>query len=149
MTTLTEFSALFGTLARQLRVLDLDEATILDYHRALRGYPLDALRMAQQAFAVESGRKWLPTSAEWAGRASACQLEALRQTLPPAREVLWSHECGDCWDTGWVQGLTCAGAEHGPCGRRRRHGAHAYVLACPCRPTNRTWRRHQQIGRSA
>ena len=147
--TRTEFGAVFARMARQYRVTDLDEQTVLDYYDALSGYPLDALRMAQEAFATDPGRRWLPTTGEWAERASACQREAfLHEQAPAAREVPWSDECSDCRDTGWVQDLTCDGREQGPCGSQRRHAPHDYVRICPCRPSNRTWRRHVQLGRA-
>ena len=35
------------------------------------------------------------------------------------------------------------------CGRRNAHTPHAYTIACPCRPTNATYRRHLSFGTGA
>jgi post-segregation antitoxin (ccd killing protein) len=143
--TLTEFSKLFGTLARQLRA-DVDTETCRDYHAALKDLPLDAVRMAQEALSRETGRKWLPTAPEWRTEALKARSEAIRATLAPDRSEPWRYECAACLDTCWEQGLGCDGTAHCPCGRRRPHAANAFTKRCTCYPGNRTWQRHQQLG---
>jgi hypothetical protein len=113
--TAREFGLVFAKLAMQLRATDVDEATIRSYYEPLADLPLEAVRMAQEAFSREPGRKWFPTSAEWRERASQAQDGLLRKALPPARSQPWRVECEDCEDTGWVFGLTCdGGAEQWP-----------------------------------
>lgn len=143
--TLTEFSKLFGTLARQLRA-DVDTDTGRDYYLALKDLALEHVRMAQESFAVEPGRKWLPTAPEWRERAMVARHEAFRATVPAGRAEPWHHECSACLDTCWEQGLQCDGSAHCPCGRRRPHAANAFTKRCTCYPGNRTWQRHQQLG---
>ena len=144
-TGLGEFSVLFAKLALQLRA-EIDEATTRAYHDVLRGYPLDAVSRAAQAFATERGRKWLPTTGEWTEAILSAQAAVVRDALTSAREQPWVHECERCEDTGWVLGLACDGGDR--CGRIRRHAAHSYTRPCPCRTTNRTYLRHLQAGRS-
>lgn len=107
--TLREFGVVFGKLAMQLRAMDADEATIRSYFEPLADLPLDAVRMAQEAFAREAGRQWLPTSAEWRERALEAQQALLRKALPSGREEPWHLECESCEDTGCVFGLECDG----------------------------------------
>lgn len=76
-------------------------------------------------------------------------VDALRAVLPPpeGREAGWTDECGACQDTGW-EIRQCHGGERAFCGRRTRHAAHTYAETCSCRPTNRTFQRHQEAQRS-
>lgn len=107
--TLGEFSVIFGKLALQLRATDVDEPMIRSYFEPLSDLPLESVRMAQEAFSRESGRKWFPTTAEWRERAQMADTEALRKALPPARTEPWKDECKDCSDTGFIHALTCDG----------------------------------------
>lgn len=140
------FGIAFAKLAVQLRFADADEVTIRAYYEALRDLPLPAIQDSGVRFAREAGRKYFPTSAEWHEAASTLAVQHLRETLPPARAQGWQVECAACDDTGWMP-FACPG--DASCGRERRHAAHSYVRVCPCRPTNRTWERHQRFGSGA
>lgn len=107
--TTREFGVVFAKLAMQLRATDVDEATIRSYFEALSDLPLEAVRMAQEAFSREPGRKWLPTSAEWRERALGASQAQLRKALPSGRTEPWRVECESCEDTGWIFGLECDG----------------------------------------
>lgn len=63
----------------------------------------------------------------------------------------YAHECDVCDDSGWkpiwcgireaMPGvLQLRGAQFGFCGEGREHYPHEFAVACPCRPTNRTYR---------
>lgn len=145
--TLGEFSVIFGKLALQLRATEVDEPMIRSYFEPLSDLPLEAVRMAQEAFSRESGRKWFPTTAEWRERAQRADTEALRKALPPARTEPWKDECKDCHDTGWVESLSCDGTT-GQCGRRKLHLSHSYTFACPCRATNHSYQRSYRLGKA-
>lgn len=141
-----EFGAVFAVLAMQLRWTDADEMAVRSYYEALQSVSLEALKASAQQFAQEAGRRFFPTSAEWFEAAQHVTTEALRKALPPAREEPWRFDDEACFDTGWKP-YECPGDER--CGRRSRHVAHAYVRACPCRPTNKTFQRHQRFGSGA
>lgn len=75
---------------------------------------------------------------------NAPTVEALQAAIgDTTREDGWRDECGACQDTGWEL-HECHGGERGFCGRRQNHAAHSYVEVCTCRPTNRTYQRHQE-----
>lgn len=144
----TEFLAIFSRLCVGLREQQDDSGiTQQVYWEALRDLPLAALETGAAALMKQSGRRFFPTTAEWRTAAETAQYAELRQALKPARDEPWQHECHECEDTGWVRGLTCPG--DATCGRPRKHAAHDYTQACPCRLTNRTWRRHQLMGGGA
>jgi hypothetical protein len=140
-----EFGKVFAILATQLRWTDADEMAVRSYYEALRGESLEAIKAAAQKFAQEAGRRFFPTTAEWAEASRHVTTESLRKALPPAREEPWSHECRDCEDTGFRH-YKCNGTF---CGRKFKHVPHDYVEVCSCRPTNATWRRHNQFGAGA
>lgn len=172
-----EFGIIFAKLAMQLGVRDADIATIKSYYEALGHLPQDAIRATAADWAQVPGQKWFPTTGEWLGKVQAHQHDRLRAAVKPARDEPWRHECEQCEDTGWVIGLTCdGGLEQWPeqaepnttfktpwrwkpqaratetprpasCDRTRPHGPHTYTVTCSCRPTNRTWRRHQAFGK--
>jgi hypothetical protein len=144
--SLQVFSAVFSLLAVQLRATDTDEATIRGYFLALKDVPLEAVSVSAQTFAKEPGRRFFPTTAEWFQVAQQASVDALRKALPPARDEPWHFACDLCEDTGW-EPYGCPG--DATCGRKFRHAAHHYVRACPCRPVNQTWQRHQRFGRGA
>lgn len=142
------FMALFNRLCVALREpQDGTGVTQGVYWDALRDVPLTALEGGATRLMREPGRKWFPTVAEWRTQADLAREEVLRQAVRPTRDAErdpWRHECLDCEDTGWVRGLTCDGGA--TCGRTRAHMPHDYTLACPCRPTNRTYLRHHAFG---
>jgi len=146
--TLTEFGKVFGALAIQLRA-ESDPTAAAAYFDVLSELPLEAVRVAAVAFARESERRWFPTTAEWHQEAANAAREALlRETLTASRVEPWHHECETCEDTGWVLGVTCSGEPAGACGQPRLHAAHDWTRPCVCRPTNKTWQRHQSFGQS-
>lgn len=77
-------------------------------------------------------------------------------TIPVPRE--WSYYCDVCSDTG-MRSFWCGDSPSkrqpwltvGRCGRRKAHGEHEWVEACPCAPTNpdviRKQLRAQQVTR--
>lgn len=142
--TQREFGTIFAKLAMQLRATDVDEATIRSYFEALGGYPLEAVRMAAEAFSREPGRKWFPTSGEWSEGIQRAAAANLREAVSHRAEP-WHLECERCEDTGWAIGMSCPGDS--TCGRRNTHAAHTFTRACYCRPTNRTYQRHVSFGK--
>lgn len=139
---LAQFGTVFSVLAVQLR-FDHDEVIMRSYYKALGDLPLDALEASAHQFAIETGRKFFPTTAEWATAARIWRLEQQQAALHAEREQPWRIECEACQDVGWVT-HQCPGDS--TCGRFTQHYAHDYVTRCPCRPTNRTYQRHHQAG---
>lgn len=144
-----EFGMVFAKLAMQLRCTDADVVTIKSYYEALLDCPLDAITEAARGFAIELGRRWMPSTAEWHAAARAAQDEALRKTAPAnVLEII----CTACYDTGWVMApgahqMECPGNE--TCGRTRKHAPHTYTKACFCRATNPNYLRFQKFGRGS
>ena len=141
-----EFSTVFALLAIQLRLTDADELTIRSYYEALKVVPLEAVKVSATAFAREAGRKFFPTSAEWYAAAGQYHQEMLRKALQDPQRGPWRCDCGACEDTGWEL-FDCPG--DASCGRKQVHARHTYVRVCTCRPTNRTWMRHNRFGAGA
>jgi hypothetical protein len=153
MTTLTkvdvkaEFLKVFNRLAVALRAQDVDAAMQRVYYEALQDLPPETVKAGAEALAKEPGRKWFPTTGEWRQAAEVALTAQLRQAIPAARRDPWTHECDPCEDTGWVLDLTCPGSQGTvTCGRVKPHAAHTYTQPCLCRPTNRTYQRHQRVG---
>ena len=140
-----EFLQVFNRLCVALRETQ-DETGITQgvYFDALRDLSLEALQAGADGLAKQGGRKFFPTTAEWRQEAERAAVAALRKALPSARYEPWHHDCNACEDTGWVLGLECDGSDR--CGRRKIHAPHSYTEPCPCRATNRTYQRHQQVG---
>jgi hypothetical protein len=138
-----EFGKVFARLTIQLQWRDADVASADSYYDALKNYSFETIDASARRLAQESGRKFFPTTAEWAAVADAVQLEALRQAVKPARDEPWHFDCETCTDTGWKH-HDCDGSEQ--CGRRKKHAPHVYVTPCPCREMNRTYQRHQKFG---
>lgn len=134
------FGRIFAKLAMQLRWADADEASARSYYEVLAGFSESALAHSAARLSLEPGRQFFPTTAEWAAQARIEDARVLRQALPAAREEPWRYECEACEDTGWER-FACSGQHD--CGKRKTHPAHEYVRSCPCRPTNRTYQRHQ------
>jgi hypothetical protein len=145
--TMTErdFGMVFSKLAIQLRWVDADVASVKSYYEALKEFALPVMETTARAFATEAGRKFFPTTAEWYEAATAARARQFRDALE-ARPEPWHLECERCEDTGWAP-HTCDGSN--VCGRSTTHAAHPYVSVCPCRPTNRTFLRHQMSGSGA
>lgn len=139
------FANVFGVLAIQLRATDVDEATVRAYYHALSDLTLESIQASAVAFSREPGRRFFPTTAEWRDAANTARLTVFREHLLSHREEPWRLECERCEDTGWTI-HDCAGDTF--CGRQKAHYAHTFARPCACRPTNRTWQRHQTIGRS-
>lgn len=144
--TLKDFSKVFGVLATQLRATDSDEATVRAYYEALKDQPLGELQCAAVALAKEPGRRFFPTTAEWLDAAMAARSRVFREHLLSAREEPWRLDCDNCEDTGWAIS-SCEGDTF--CGRTKKHAPHDFAKPCPCRPTNRTYQRHNTVGRGA
>lgn len=140
-----QFGLLFAKLAIQLRWTDADTASVQSYYEALKDFPLAVLERTARAFATEHGRKWFPTTAEWHEAAQEVQMAALRKAVQPARDEPWHYDDPACQDTGWCS-HECDGTQ---CGRQFPHAPHSYVTLCLCRPTNRTYTRHQRFGSGA
>lgn len=147
-----EFGTIFAILGMQLRWTDADEMTIRSYYEALKDLPIEAVKASATDIARhgvtdertgERRRGFFPTSAQWFDAASHTVTESLRKALPAARTEPWKSECTHCEDTGF-EPHECPGDV--TCGRTFAHVAHRYVRLCPCRPTNRTWLRHQKFG---
>lgn len=139
-----EFVPVFNRLVVALREpADDSGATLEIYWDVLKDLPLAAIEAGAMALMRERGRRFFPTTAEWRQAAETAQMQLLREAVKPARDAAWQHDCTACEDTGW-QYHDCD--ERQPCGRNFKHAAHRYVSICPCRPTNRTWARHQHFG---
>lgn len=135
--TLAEFTPICTRLARQLRA-DVSADDVRDYVSALAEFDREDVATAAQSLAVEPGRRFFPSTAQWAERAKKAQRERLL-TSASTREP-WRVECDACEDTGWRR-HECDGTMRF-CGRRQPHAAHEWVERCPCRPSNRTFQRH-------
>jgi hypothetical protein len=143
-----EFGMVFTKLAMQLRATDTDIVTIKSYYEAMRDCPLDTVQASAQGFAREAGRKWFPTTGEWHEAAQAVLTAQLKEAIKPARDEPWHFDCETCLDTGWMYGpngvpLMCP---ERPCGDSKEHSPHTWTKACPCRPMNPTYQRHQKFG---
>lgn len=143
-----EFLAVFNRLCVALRETQDDSGVTQQvYFDALSDLPLAALESGANALMRQQGRRFFPTTAEWRTEAEKAAYADLKRAVSGGRDEPWRHECQDCEDSGWVRGLTCPG--DATCGRTRKHAAHDYTQACPCRPTNRTFRRHLAFGGGA
>lgn len=143
---LNDFANVFGVLALQLRAGDTDEATVRAYYEALKEFQLESIQRSAANLATEQDRRFFPTTAEWASAAQVARTQLLRANLLTAREQPWQFECLACEDTGWTL-HQCEGDEI--CGRRHLHLAHSFAKPCFCRPTNATYQRHHQVGRTS
>jgi hypothetical protein len=144
-----EFLTIFNRLCVALREPQDDTGITQGvYWDALHDLSLVSLQTAADALSKQGRRKFFPTTAEWRAEAERAQTVELRQAVSVGpRTEPWKHECYDCEDTGWIVGMTCDGGS--ACGRKTRHLAHDYTMPCPCRPTNRTFRRHLAFGGGA
>lgn len=146
--TREEFLQVFNRLCVALREpADDTGITQETYYTALSDLSLTALQAGSAALMMERGRKFFPTTAEWRTAAIDAIRAQSRVALPAGRTEPWRHDCEQCEDTGWVQGLGCNGTNQ--CGREKQHLPHSYTRPCLCRATNRTYQRHQQNGRVA
>lgn len=145
-----EFLQVLNRLAIALRAQDVDAATKVIYFETLEDLAPEFLARAATSFALEPGRKWLPTTGEWRERAEAIRREDERRTYQrETRTEPWRDECSDCRDTGWLYDLECSGKGEcgmGSCLRTSRRGPglgpHTYATPCGCRDHNRTYQRH-------
>lgn len=142
-----EFAALFNRLLVALREPADDTGVTLGvYFDALKDLPIRALEDGAAALMKEPGRRFFPTTAEWRTAAEKASVAHLREAVQAPREEPWHHECAACEDTGWER-FECTGDRF--CGRSEKHAPHDFVRVCSCRPTNRTWQRHQHFGGGA
>lgn len=149
-----EFGNVFATLAIQLRWMDADVVAVKSYYEALKDLPLEAVQasaaeIARTGYLDEKGEhrtRFFPTSADWRTVAQKATVDVFRKALPAVRDEPWRVECEACDDTGWEL-FECTGDAF--CGRQKTHAAHTFVRVCPCRPTNRTYQRHQKFGAGA
>ncbi len=145
--TKAEFLPIYNRLTVALRDGGDDSGVTQGiYFEVLRTIPLQSVQDAAGAFARESGRKFMPTTAEWHGEASRAATADVRKRLTSGRDEPWHCSCNKCDDTGWEY-LDCAGDAN--CGRVKAHAPHAFVRVCPCRPTNQTYQRHAKFGAGA
>jgi hypothetical protein len=141
-----EFGEVFVKLAKQLRCHDADLVSILSYYEPLKRYSLATMKASASRLALEPGRKFMPTTGEWADIANLVDREKLQAAIPPPRDEPWKPECMACDDVGSV--FHECGGDRGICGRKLPHYAHPYVSECGCRATNRTYQRHHQQARA-
>lgn len=142
------FLQVFNRLAIALREKDTDAATVQVYFDSLFDLPLESLEESAAQLMRDSGRKWFPTTAEWREVAEKCTRIVLRKALPAPDRPEWRFDCLACYDTGWEY-FSCDGSDGdalSACARQMQHYAHDFVKICPCRPTNRTWLRHNSFG---
>lgn len=143
-----EFLAVFNRLCVALRETQDDSGiTQSVYWDALKDLPIEALDAGAVALSREAGRRFFPTTAEWRTAAERAATDTLRKALHAPREEPWHHECRECEDSGWLTAMSCPGDS--TCGRRKAHRPHEYTQACPCRLTNRTYRRNIMHGGGA
>jgi len=140
--TRVNFGPVFQRLARQLGKTITEPAIVEDYFEALKDLPLEAVTEA--ADTLSKSATWFPKTSEWREAAALVHRKLLQRAVHEPRGEPWRHDCHDCEDTGWVQGLECPGDV--TCGRPRPHAPHSYTRACPCRATNRTYLRHHHVG---
>ena len=148
--TEADFLKVYNRLCVALREQQDDSGmTQRIYFDALKDLSVEALQFGATALQRETGRRFFPTTAEWRDAARPFQAsQRIALALPAGREQPWREECHHCGDTGWVEGLSCGG-QMGTCGRAKAHLPHTYTEPCACRPTNRTYQRHQTVGRGA
>lgn len=138
------FLKLFNRLCVAFRETpDETGATPHVYFSVLSDLPLTALAKAADVLMRDTQRRFFPRAPEWREVAETIQREEFRLAVQPAREEPWRLDCGVCEDTGW-EFFECPGNE--TCGRSREHAAHHYVRPCTCRPSNRTYQRHNTFG---
>jgi len=148
VSTEADFLAVFNRLCVALRETQDDTGITQGvYWDALHDLPLAALETGANVLMRQQGRRFFPTTAEWRSEAEKAAYAELKKAVSGGRDEPWKHECQDCEDSGWVRGLTCDGGT--TCGRKNKHMPHDYTLACPCRQTNRTYRRHHAFGGGA
>ena len=146
-----EFGTVFAKLAMQLRAMEVDVATIKSYYEVLADCPLESIQASARDFATETGRKWLPTTAEWHSAAQAASERAFRRNVEAAAPIdVTQILCSACYDTGWVLAvgavpMECPGNQ--TCGRRGPHRAHTYTKVCFCRDTNANYQRWVHKGK--
>lgn len=124
-------------LAVRLPADDISGEMLNVYFDGLMAFPLDAVKDAAKELA---SAEWFPKLGEWQSVASKARNGRLIAAALPDPGRGWSSECGTCDDTGWEE-LQCDGTTFRPCGRSREHLPHDYVIACACRPTNKTYQR--------
>lgn len=135
--TFQEFAPIYLALSRSLQHTKADPEEITAYFHVLETFETPHVGRAALALARDGGRRFFPTTSEWAEKAAAAAADTRSHELAEPRT--WKTECERCDDTGWAR-EECPGTEI--CGRRHGHQPHAVVRACPCRLTNRTYRRH-------
>jgi hypothetical protein len=99
----------------------------------LRGY-VDQVRARTVAITPEPDRGVdLPAPVELGTLPTGTVLKAKRE---------WRYYCEDCSDSGW-RSCWCGDLKHaapwmerGHCGRHGEHGAHEFVVPCPCASSN-------------
>lgn len=145
-----DFLRVFNRLAVALREpIDASGVKAEIYREFLSDLSIHALVAGANKLARETGRKFFPTTAEWRAAAVDTQRKQLQAAVGDrSEERTWTHECDICDDTGWRK-FQCDGTDRGFCRRTFKHYPHDYVEVCDCRPTNRTFIRHHQFGKSA
>ena len=142
----TEFLKLYNRLCVAFREAPDETGVTQDvYFSALSDMPLLALAKGVDSL-LRSDCHFFPKVTEWRVAAEKAYRIEFERAVQPSRDEPWQYECEACEDTGWNR-YHCKGDNR--CGWKRKHDPHDYASACPCRPTNRTYQRHNTFGRSA
>ena len=140
-----EFAQAFNRLAVSTRLPtgEADAAMQQVYWTGLEDMPIEFVVSAADALSKAS--QWFPKVAEWREWATRLRLQSII-ALPDGRDEPWHDECEACGDTGW-EIRRCYPGTPNTCGHRNcvkgKRLEHNYAERCTCRPTNRTFQRHQ------
>ena len=131
------FTACVQRLAEWTRAT-ISAETIDAYFEMLK--PFD-LQDVERAAADLGTAEWFPKVGAWRTRAKeyATLRTGTADQVAHDRKEPWRHDCNECEDEGWVC-ATCGNVDcspDAPAHERR-------MRPCPCRPTNRTYQRHNQ-----
>lgn len=135
------FMQAFNVMAKRLRASDIDEADLHTYFSALSHFPIWAIEQGADALALERGRRFFPTTAEWAEKIEHAIERRLREIAQGERE--WKVYCESCQDSGWKPHECTPKTRCGRsfCTRAGESYSHEYVSVCPCREHNPTYQR--------
>ncbi len=135
------FMQTFNVMAKRLRASDIDAADLQTYFSALCHLPMWALEQGADALALERGRRFFPTTAEWHDKAQDAIERRLREVAQGERE--WKLYCDVCQDSGWKPHACTAKTRCGRrfCDRMGETYEHEYMSPCPCREHNPSYQR--------
>lgn len=143
------FMQTFNVLAKRLRAQDIDAADLQTYFSALSHLPMWALEQGANALALERGRRFFPTTAEWHDAAQVAIERRLREVAQGER--IWKLYCESCKDSGWKPQECTPKARCGRtyCDRLGETHSHEYFIVCPCRAHNPSYQREVAAMRAA